>query len=160
AKVGSGHLLMGMVSDDDAWLPDVHDFSPTLAAVPPKALSEALANLPSSELAEYPVQANRANPDSALSRFTVDLTERGRAGRVDPVVGREREILQLIDVLGRRRQNNPILVGDAGVGKTAVVEGLALAIANGKVPGWLAGARLLVLDLGLLQAGASVKGEF
>jgi type VI secretion system protein VasG len=159
SKIGSGHLLLGMLSGD-AWLPEVHALSPTWAAIPPKTLADALANRPSAELVGYPVPEGRADRDSALSRFTVDLTARARMGRVDPVVGRERETLQLIDVLGRRRQNNPILVGDAGVGKTAVVEGLALAIADGKVPGSLAGTRLLVLDLGLLQAGASVKGEF
>src|SRR5262249_46190800 len=87
-------------------------------------------------------------------------TERARKGEIDPVFGRDREIRQMIDILARRRKNNPIAVGEAGVGKTAVVEGLALRIVEGDVPQALAGVRLLSLDLGLLQAGASVKGEF
>ncbi len=159
SKIGSGHLLLGMVVGG-AWLPDVEKLSPTLAAIPPTALSEALKNLPSCELTGYAGRAGEEATDSALSRFTIDITAKAREGRIDPVVGREREILQLIDVLGRRRQNNPILVGEAGVGKTAVVEGLALAMVCGTAPSSLADARLLALDLGLLQAGASVKGEF
>jgi len=101
-----------------------------------------------------------ANPDSALARFTVNFTEQARNGKIDPVFGRDREIRQMIDILGRRRKNNPICVGDPGVGKTAVVEGLALKIAEGDVPDFLKGVELLSLDLGLLQAGAGVKGEF
>jgi len=96
----------------------------------------------------------------ALDQFTTDLTARARAGDLDPVIGREPEIRQLIDILLRRRQNNPILTGEAGVGKTAVVEGLALRIAAADVPPVLQGVALHVLDMGLLQAGASVKGEF
>ncbi|HEX7640318.1 MAG TPA: type VI secretion system ATPase TssH, partial [Burkholderiaceae bacterium] len=91
---------------------------------------------------------------------TTNLTQRARDGRIDPVIGREAEIRQAIDILMRRRQNNPILTGEAGVGKTAVAEGLALRIAAGDVPGPLQGVALHTLDLGLLQAGASVKGEF
>ncbi|QIT55971.1 type VI secretion system ATPase TssH [Aquisalimonas sp. 2447] len=97
---------------------------------------------------------------SALDQFTVDLTEQARRHRIDPVVGREREIRQMIDVLCRRRQNNPILTGEAGVGKTAVVEGLARRIVSGEVPEALRGVSLRSLDVGLLQAGAGVKGEF
>ena len=96
----------------------------------------------------------------ALKQFSVDLTERARKGELDPIVGRDAEIRQLIDVLMRRRQNNPILTGEAGVGKTAVVEGFALRIAAGDVPPALADVSLRVLDVGLLQAGASMKGEF
>ena len=96
----------------------------------------------------------------ALDQYTTNLTERAREGRIDPVIGRDAEIRQMIDILTRRRQNNPILTGEAGVGKTAVVEGLALRIVAGDVPPALAGVTLRVLDLGLLQAGASVKGEF
>ncbi len=96
----------------------------------------------------------------ALQRFTVDLTEQAKTGEMDPVVGRDEEVRQIIDILMRRRQNNPILVGEAGVGKTAVVEGFALRIASGDVPPPLQGVRLLSLDIGLLQAGASMKGEF
>ena len=102
----------------------------------------------------------RPDGDSALARFTMDFTGRARAGEIDPVFGRDREIRQMIDILARRRKNNPIVVGEAGVGKTAVVEGLALKIVEGDVPSILANVDLLVLDLGLLQAGAGVKGEF
>jgi type VI secretion system protein VasG len=96
----------------------------------------------------------------ALRRFAVDLTERARQGEIDPIVGRDEEIRQVVDILMRRRQNNPILTGEAGVGKTAVVEGFALRIASGDVPPPLREVRLLTLDVGLLQAGASMKGEF
>ncbi|WP_295608796.1 type VI secretion system ATPase TssH [uncultured Lamprocystis sp.] len=96
----------------------------------------------------------------ALKQFSVDLTERARKGELDPIVGRDEEIRQLIDILMRRRQNNPILTGEAGVGKTAVVEGFALRIAAGDVPPPLKEVSLRTLDVGLLQAGASMKGEF
>lgn len=96
----------------------------------------------------------------ALKRFTVDLTEQARSGKLDPIVGRDDEIRQLVDILMRRRQNNPILTGEAGVGKTAVVEGFALRIVAGDVPPSLKDVELRSLDVGLLQAGASMKGEF
>nr|WP_153604799.1 type VI secretion system ATPase TssH [Pseudomonas aeruginosa] len=96
----------------------------------------------------------------ALKRFTVDLTEQARSGKLDPIVGRDEEIRQLVDILMRRRQNNPILTGEAGVGKTAVVEGFALRIVAGDVPPALKDVELRALDVGLLQAGASMKGEF
>lgn len=98
--------------------------------------------------------------DSALQRFTHDLTQQAVEGKLDPVLCRDDEIRQMIDILSRRRKNNPIVVGEAGVGKTAIVEGLALRIAAGEVPEALKNMRLLALDLGLLQAGASIKGEF
>ncbi len=97
---------------------------------------------------------------SALQRFTIDFTGRARAGEIDPVFCRDREIRQIVDILGRRRKNNPIAVGDAGVGKTAIIEGLALKIAEGDVPSSLKDVEIFGLDMGLLQAGASVKGEF
>ncbi len=96
----------------------------------------------------------------ALAKFSVDLTERARKGEIDPIVGRDQEIRQVVDVLMRRRQNNPILTGEAGVGKTAVVEGFALRIVQGDVPPMLKDVSLRTLDVGLLQAGASMKGEF
>ncbi|GAB3792504.1 type VI secretion system ATPase TssH [Dyella agri] len=96
----------------------------------------------------------------ALRQFTVDLTEQARSGKIDPIVGRDEEIRQVVDILMRRRQNNPMLVGEAGVGKTAVVEGFALRIARGDVPPQLRDVELRTLDVGLLQAGASMKGEF
>ncbi|MEN8750080.1 type VI secretion system ATPase TssH [Marivita sp.] len=98
--------------------------------------------------------------EEALAQYCTDLTEQARNGEIDPIVGRDEEIRQIVDVLMRRRQNNPILTGEAGVGKTAVVEGFALRIARGDVPPALREARLLALDVGLLQAGASMKGEF
>ncbi len=96
----------------------------------------------------------------ALQRFTIDITQKARDGKIDPVFGRDVEIRQMIDILARRRKNNPILVGDPGVGKTALVEGLALKIAEGDVPAVIRDVSVLTLDLGLLQAGAGVKGEF
>ena len=112
-----------------------------------------------------PGEASGAMPgqssgQDALNRFTVDLTEQARNGKIDPIVGRDEEIRQVVDILMRRRQNNPILTGEAGVGKTAVVEGFALRIASGDVPPSLRDVSLRALDVGLLQAGASMKGEF
>ncbi len=97
---------------------------------------------------------------SALQQYTTNFTEKARNKEIDPVFGRDREIRQMIDILGRRRKNNPIAVGDAGVGKTAVIEGLALKVAEGDVPEIIKNVDIVELDLGLLQAGASVKGEF
>jgi type VI secretion system protein VasG len=97
---------------------------------------------------------------TALDRFSQNLTEKAASGEMDPILGRDEEIRQIIDVLMRRRQNNPILTGEAGVGKTAVVEGFAQRIASGDVPPPLRGVKLCVLDIGLMQAGASMKGEF
>ena len=101
-----------------------------------------------------------ASSGGMLERFTHDFTARAEAGQIDPVLCRDDEIRQLVDILSRRQKNNPILVGEAGVGKTAVIEGLARRIVAGEVPPVLAGARVLELDLGALQAGASVRGEF
>ncbi|HDR8858632.1 TPA: type VI secretion system ATPase TssH [Burkholderia territorii] len=102
----------------------------------------------------------RTTESDALARFAIDLTDKARRGDIDPVFGRDREIQQMVDVLARRRKNNPILVGEPGVGKTALVEGLALRVAEGSVPDVIRDVRILTLDLGLLQAGAGVKGEF
>jgi type VI secretion system protein VasG len=96
----------------------------------------------------------------ALKKFAVDLTEKAKKGEMDPVTGRDEEIRQIVDILMRRRQNNPLLTGEAGVGKTAVVEGFAQRLARGDVPPQLKDVKLLTLDIGLLQAGASMKGEF
>ncbi|KWA03268.1 ClpV1 family T6SS ATPase [Burkholderia cepacia] len=102
----------------------------------------------------------RSIDGDALARFAIDLTDKARRGNIDPVFGRDREIQQMVDVLARRRKNNPILVGEPGVGKTALVEGLALRVAEENVPNVIRDVRILTLDLGLLQAGAGVKGEF
>jgi type VI secretion system protein VasG len=126
---------------------------------------ESLNQTPST-LAENPAPAS-ANGNSlsealqaALDKFTLDVTAKAKAGQIDPVFGRDTEIRQMVDILSRRRKNNPILVGEPGVGKTALVEGLALRIAEGNVPESLKTVSLRTLDLGLLQAGAGVKGEF
>ncbi|CAE6854305.1 Protein ClpV1 [Paraburkholderia nemoris] len=107
-----------------------------------------------------PPGVSRGTDGDALARFAIDLTGKARRGDIDPVFGRDREIQQMVDVLARRRKNNPILVGEPGVGKTALVEGLALRVAVGSVPDVIRDVRILTLDLGLLQAGAGVKGEF
>ena len=132
----------------------------TLLAGSPEATSTA------SETGAAPGEASDAiapaamGKQEALKRFTADLTAQARDGKMDPIVGRDDEIRQVVDILMRRRQNNPILVGEAGVGKTAVVEGFAQRIARGDVPPSLKEVELRVLDVGLLQAGASMKGEF
>jgi type VI secretion system protein VasG len=97
---------------------------------------------------------------AALEAYAEDLTEKARSGKMDPIVGRDEEIRQMINILMRRRQNNPILTGEAGVGKTAVVEGFAQRLARGDVPPQLKNVKLMALDIGLMQAGASMKGEF
>ncbi len=111
---------------------------------------------------ESAAKSAELNPalQNALDKFTVEITARAREGKIDPVFGRENDIRQMVDILSRRRKNNPILVGEPGVGKTALVEGLALRIAEGNVPDSLRSVSLRALDLGLLQAGAGVKGEF
>ncbi len=173
-RIRSGHLLLALLS-----APDLAQFaqrmSSRLAQVPVAELKHRFDELtegsveaaprdaePGSaqeEQAQAPV-ADGPSKSPALDTYTTDLTQRAREGKVDPVIGREGEIRQTIDILMRRRQNNPILTGEPGVGKTAVVEGLALRIAEGDVPGPLRNVALRVLDMGLLQAGASVKGEF
>ncbi|MDX8523696.1 ATP-dependent Clp protease ATP-binding subunit [Mesorhizobium sp. MSK_1335] len=114
---------------------------------------------PAAPAAETPMKRGPGG-DSALAKYATDLTQRARDGKIDPVVGRDPEIRQIVDILMRRRQNNPILTGEAGVGKTAVVEGFALRIAQGDVPPTLENVSVRMLDVGLMQAGASVKGEF
>lgn len=127
-----------------------------VAASPESAESASAAtNAPSSHGIPEP-----SSKQALLQQFTVDLTERARSGEIDPVEGRDDEIRQVIDILLRRRQNNPLLTGEAGVGKTAIAEGLAIRLANGEVPPGLRNVCLRTLDIGLLQAGASMKGEF
>ncbi|TKC81500.1 type VI secretion system ATPase TssH [Trinickia terrae] len=165
--VGSGTLLLALL-DNDALCAQLSASVPSILRVSSAALRmnrEAWLAL-SSERGPAAAQARQSRTDAAasapsmLDQYTLDLTAEAHAGRIDPIVGRNAEIRQTVDILLRRRQNNPILVGAPGVGKTAVVEGLALRIAAGDVPPPLANVTLRVLDLALLQAGASVKGEF
>lgn len=122
------------------------------------ALGENLANIGGGDGKQ--VASGIPGKTQALDQYTEDLTAKARAGKIDPILGRDFEIRQVIDILTRRRQNNPILTGEAGVGKTAVVEGFALRIAEGDVPDPLKNVAVRTLDLGLLQAGAGIKGEF
>src|SRR5471032_842521 len=135
----------------------------------PELQQQASLNRPISSLNEPSVKPKADNLSgqalsealqAALDKFTLDVTAKAKAGQIDPIFGRDIEIRQMIDILSRRRKNNPILVGEPGVGKTALVEGLALRIAEGNVPDSLKTVSLRTLDLGLLQAGAGVKGEF
>ena len=171
-RVRSGHLLLELVSDAEL-LRMARESSREFSKISPEDLALHFNDLTanSSEAAQVealdaaaPV-AGQAEPGKlgktpGLDQYTVNLTDRARQGRIDMVLGRDEEIRQMIDILTRRRQNNPILTGEAGVGKTAVVEGLALRIAAKDVPAPLQNVALHTLDLGLLQAGASVKGEF
>jgi len=141
----------GLDDELPAWI----DGSPE-AADAPYDHSDFSAATPGEASGAIPV----ASKGNSLDQYCTDLTARARAGEIDPVIGRELEIRTMIDVLLRRRQNNPLVTGEAGVGKTAVVEGLAHAIASGNVPPKLVGIRLLSLDIGALLAGASMKGEF
>ncbi|PYE27933.1 type VI secretion system protein VasG [Paraburkholderia silvatlantica] len=141
------------------WLAPIEAAAP-LASTPPGAPLEAAMNDDASMPALTGALAPAAPSATVLDQYTLDLTAEARAGRIDPIIGRNAEIRQTLDILLRRRQNNPLLVGAPGVGKTAVVEGLALRIAAGDVPPPLAEVSLRMLDLALLQAGAGLKGEF
>ncbi|MFT6655680.1 MAG: type VI secretion system protein VasG [Marinomonas primoryensis] len=170
--VSSGHLLAALMLDDSSRrqllenCPELREIAPESIRETAKAIygttgeSDHLVRGDESAAGgaqQGPVSATKT---PALDKYTVNLTERAKKGEIDPVLGRDEEIRQCIDILTRRRQNNPIMTGEAGVGKTAVVEGFALRIAEGDVPDPLKGVALRTLDLGLLQAGASVKGEF
>ncbi|AYF87092.1 type VI secretion system ATPase TssH [Pseudomonas sp. JS3066] len=165
-SIRSGLLLLALLDRDERRTLLLNSAS-SLLRIPREALRSNLLEWtqPSREqpAAAQAAKGKPAQPgaqDSILDQYTQDLTADAHAGRIDPIVGRDSEIRQSIDILLRRRQNNPILVGAPGVGKTAVVEGLALRIAAGDVPPPLQDVSLRVLDLGLLQAGAGVKGEF
>jgi len=167
-QVRSGTVLLALL-EQDSLRGMLIETAPALLAIPRERLKTALpsllaasnedtgaANVP----ADAPKMAGTAGATPSLDLYTVDMTAQARAGKIDPVRGRNAEIRQIIDILLRRRQNNPILTGEAGVGKTAVVEGFALRIAEGNVPAVLADVRVCSLDLALLQAGAGVRGEF
>ncbi len=174
AKVRSGHLVLALLSKNDlAAL--ATGISKEFANVSVESLKKKFAEivsgssedreaaaLASSSAASGGEDAGAGVPKGTktLDQYTVDLTAKARSGAIDQVLGRDLEIRQIIDILTRRRQNNPILTGEAGVGKTAVVEGFALRIAKGDVPDVLKNVAVRTLDLGLLQAGAGIKGEF
>ena len=172
SAVRSGHVLLALLSSDEL-SSLAREIAPALKSIQPEELKRHLRDITAGsqedtgeprgmdEAAGQEEQGiPRAGKTPALDQYTVDLTAKAREGRIDPVLGREFEIRQVVDILTRRRQNNPILTGEAGVGKTAVVEGFALRIAQGDVPGPLKHVAVRTLDLGLLQAGAGVKGEF
>lgn len=173
SRVRSGHLLWALLADETLAL-RAREVSARFAAIPADVLKRELLTIckDTAEAAQATKQADgseaaatgagevRPGGSAALDQFTIDLTAQAKAGKIDPILGRDLEIRQMVDILTRRRQNNPILTGEAGVGKTAVVEGLALRIASGDVPPALRDVTLRTLDLGLLQAGAGVKGEF
>ncbi|KAB0547126.1 type VI secretion system ATPase TssH [Pseudomonas argentinensis] len=176
SQVRSGYLIVGILKTPslrNALLAISREFEKLKVETLTERFDEIVGASPENALsatdgfqASAPGEASGAIAPSAmgkqeaLKRFTVDLTEQARSGKLDPIVGRDDEIRQLVDILMRRRQNNPILTGEAGVGKTAVVEGFALRIVAGDVPPSLKDVELRSLDVGLLQAGASMKGEF
>lgn len=160
-QIRSGALLLTLVSNPLRY--GQHGYASILEAVNPDSLKRNFAELTSQSIEAQVATSEKtqAREDgSALSKFTTDFTGKARKGEIDPVFCRDQEIRQIVDILARRRKNNPIAVGEPGVGKTAVVEGLALKIVQGDVPDNLKGVELYGLDMGLLQAGASVKGEF
>jgi type VI secretion system protein VasG len=171
-QIRTGHLLLAMLATPDlATL--ILGSLPQLGKINVEALQKDLRDVTAGSIEDVATakgggadegdagpQLASGGKTPALDQFTIDLTARAREGKIDPVLGRDFEIRQVVDILMRRRQNNPILTGEAGVGKTAVVEGFAIRIAAGDVPPILQNVSLRSLDLGLLQAGAGVKGEF
>ena len=152
--------LLAALMSDSALRAVIRGIAPSLRNLDRAALDRLLEKAAPSASEQLSVPATSSGDNEFLRLYTHDMTADARGGRIDPVIGRDRELRQLIDILTRRRQNNPILVGEAGVGKTAVAEALALEIAAGNVPDRLKDVKLLLLDLSLLQAGAGVKGEF
>ena len=169
ARIRTGYTILALLSDEKLSRA-VREVSRELPKINPDGLKKDFLDITAtsrekefaasagSDVETAPRAAGGKTPN--LDQFTIDLTERAKQGKIDPVLGRDFEIRQVVDILTRRRQNNPILVGEAGVGKTAVVEGFALRIAQGDVPQVLKNVNLRTLDLALLQAGAGVKGEF
>jgi len=172
-QITSGHLLTSMLLDEQLKR-SILDSAPSLKSIAPESIRETARAIVGTTAESGSATAASSSADSgttatagakptktpALDKFTINLTQRAANNEIDMVLGRDEEIRQCIDILTRRRQNNPILTGEAGVGKTAVVEGFALRVASGDVPEPLRGVAIHTLDLGLLQAGASVKGEF
>src|SRR5664280_24242 len=173
SRVRSSHILLALLEKEE-FARLAREISKEFAAISVETLRKSFVDIvtgsvedrDASSLGEAPAGDTAGGATGvpgrtkALDQYTVDLTARAKAGHIDPILGRDFEIRQIIDILTRRRQNNPILTGEAGVGKTAVVEGFALRIAQGDVPGPLKNVAVRTLDLGLLQAGAGIKGEF
>ena len=169
--IRTGHLILAILTNDEL-ARIIRDVSKELQKIPAESLrKDFLSIVARSREEEQATGADDAGDTPSLPRaaggktpnldqYTVNLTENAKNGKIDPVLGRDFEIRQVVDILTRRRQNNPILTGEAGVGKTAVVEGFALRIVNGDVPPVLRKVQVRTLDLALLQAGAGVKGEF
>lgn len=169
-SIRSGHILLALLSNDEM-ARMLMTSSETFKKISVETLSQHLGDLITGSVEDKEagvpsmlgaVAEKGVAPvgTKALDQYTINLTERARKGEIDPVLGRDFEIRQMVDILIRRRQNNPILTGEAGVGKTAVVEGFALRIVEGDVPPPLRNVEIRTLDLGLLQAGAGIKGEF
>ncbi len=172
SRIRTGHTILALATDEDLRRL-MEDVSREFAKIPADALAQGLLRdrgavgrgirdraAPCRRPRRRAGASGAGGPTPNLDQYTINLTERAQQGALDPVLGRDFEIRQVIDILTRRRQNNPILVGEAGVGKTAVVEGFAQRIAQGDVPPVLRNVTLRTLDLALLQAGAGVKGEF
>lgn len=174
ARVRSGHMTLALIAND-SFARIARDISKEFDHISAETLQGKLAEITADSIEARdavalgeaggvsdgaPVASGVPGKTKALDQYTEDLTAKARAGKIDPVLGRDFEIRQIVDILTRRRQNNPILTGEAGVGKTAVVEGFANRIAEGDVPDPLKNVALRSLDLGLLQAGAGIKGEF
>ena len=177
SKVRSGHLILSLLTDESTARIAVEiskqfseiiikadnfkrDFAEIVAGSSEDKTAANLSETSATNADGEQIAAGVAKSTKSLDQYTEDLTAKARAGKIDPILGRDAEIRQVIDILTRRRQNNPILTGEAGVGKTAVVEGFAMRIADGDVPEPLRNVALRTLDLGLLQAGAGIKGEF
>ena len=168
AQIRSSVLLAVMLSNSRRY--GSEGYFDLLQSIPAESLRHDLMDIVSDSIEETTeisqvidsseAGSRKLDPDSALAQFSIHFTEQARRGEIDPIFCRDDEIRQIVDIVSRRRKNNPILVGEPGVGKTAVVEGLALKIVQGDVPDVLAGTEIYALDMGLLQAGASVKGEF
>lgn len=174
ARVRSGHLILSLL-EDESMARIARDISKEFSHISVEALQNDFSNITADSAEQYEaaalgdasgvsdggqVASGVPGKTKTLDQYTEDLTAKAREGKIDPILGRDFEIRQIIDILTRRRQNNPILTGEAGVGKTAVVEGFALRISQGDVPDPLKNVAVRTLDLGLLQAGAGVKGEF
>ena len=171
-SIRSGHILLALLSNEETARILISS-SPLFKKISVETLKEAFADITAGSIEAEEAKATGtaagsgaapprgpAGKGQALATYTINLTDKAKQGQIDPVLGRDFEIRQMVDILIRRRQNNPIITGEAGVGKTAVVEGFALRIVEGDVPPPLRNVVIHTLDLGLLQAGAGIKGEF